>query len=191
MLFFCQLFIHFELHLKSVYGFRRKGWFHQYTLKSVFLLSNFSPNLPLYLKRIKIIIISKIQSIFFVQIFTSFLMDSIIFALGLFWRLKKADKVDLLEIRCFWSQISYWSTLLAFLSYKRCPAAQRNKSNRKLMKFWTRKMLHIYLFINFWTSWNKEEDLGKILREKMHYYETNSFPQNPLSLFKWNLKWIS
>ena len=126
-----------------------RGWLYQYTLKSALFLSNFPPNLTLYFKRLKLNINRKIQSIFLVQNFTSFLMDSIIFALGLFLRLKNADKVDPLKIQCFWSQIYYSSTLLAFLSHKRCPSAKRNKSNRKLVKFWTRKMLHIFLFIIF------------------------------------------
>ena len=32
-----------EFYLKSVHGFSRKGWFHQYTLKSLLFVSNFPP----------------------------------------------------------------------------------------------------------------------------------------------------
>ena len=138
--------------------FLGRGGFINIHWKVCFSSPTFPPNLPLYFKRLKIIINRKIQSIFLVQNFTSFLMDSIIFALGLFLRLKNADKVDPLKIQCFWSQISYSSTLLAFLSHKRCPRAKMNQFNRKLVKFWTKRMLHIFLLIIFWAFWNKKED---------------------------------
>ena len=121
-------------------------WFH---ISGLFL-SNFPTNLPFYFKRFKNLMNRKIWSIFLIQNFISFLLGLFLFAVGQLLWLKNSNKVESSEI---WLQ-NHWifnlSTKSVFFSLKKRPTAKMIESIRKLVKFWTRKMLHIFLFIIFW-----------------------------------------
>ena len=118
-------------------------WFHI----SALFLSNFPPNLPFYFKRFKNFMNRKIWSIFLIQNFISFLLGLFLFAVGQLLWLKNTNKVESSEI---WLR-NHWnfnlSTKSVFFSLKKRPTAKMIESIRKLVKFWTRKMLCIFLLI--------------------------------------------
>ena len=117
--------------LEKYPDFLKKSRFHQNTLKNSPFPSIFSNPFQTHTKKSE----KKCLRHAFIQNCTRFLVDLLVLGLSIILWVKKADKVDPLDIFSLKCWISHGSTLLLFFNHRTRLKARINWSARNLLKF--------------------------------------------------------